>query len=114
MRRSPGGARAPTPSGARPCGCDGDLRARGHARLVGDPLGAAALGAGVALAALLGAAGSLLSVAVPLAGVIAAAVAAVCLALEALGRTSPLRLLTRRRATQHVLALPTATSGCRC
>ena len=60
----------------------------------------------VALASLLGAAGSLASVAAPLAGVIAAAVAALCLALEGAGLTSPLRLLTRRRATQCVVSLP--------
>jgi hypothetical protein len=60
----------------------------------------------VALAAFLGVAGSLLSVAVPLAGVILAVVAAVCLAVEALGHSSPLRLLGRRRATQAVAAMP--------
>jgi hypothetical protein len=65
----------------------------------------------VALAALLGAAGSLVSVASPLAGVIAAAVAAVCLALEGAGRTSPLRLLAGRRATQCVVALPEEHDG---
>ena len=65
----------------------------------------------VALAALLGAAGSLVSVAVPLAGVIAAAVAALCLALEGAGLTSPLRLLTRRRATQCVVSLPEEHDG---
>ena len=65
----------------------------------------------VALAALLGAAGSLASVAAPLAGVIAAAVAALCLALEGAGLTSPLRLLTRRRATQCVVSLPEDHDG---
>ena len=43
----------------------------------------------VALASLLGAAGSLASVASPLAGLIAAAVAALCLALEGAGLDEP-------------------------
>ena len=60
----------------------------------------------VALGALLGAGGSLASVAWPLAGLIAAALAAACLALEGAGLTSPLRLLTPRRATQNVVSLP--------
>ena len=64
-----------------------------------------------ALAAALGACGSLASVAWPLAGLIAAALAAVSLALEGAGLTSPLRLLTRRRATQNVVALPEARDG---
>ena len=65
----------------------------------------------VALAAALGAGGSLAVVAWPLAGRIAAAVAAVSLALEGAGLTSPLRLLTRRRATQNVVALPEPTTA---
>ena len=65
----------------------------------------------VALAALLGAGGSLASVASPLAGVIAATVGAACLALEGAGRASPLRLLARRRATQCVVSLPEAHDG---
>jgi len=65
----------------------------------------------VALASLLGAAASLVSVASPLAGLIAAALAAVCLALEGAGLTSPLRLLTRRRATQCVVSLPDGHDG---
>ncbi len=60
----------------------------------------------VALAAALAVGGSLASVAWPLAGVIAATLAAVSLALEGAGLTSPLRLLTGRRATQNVVALP--------
>ena len=62
----------------------------------------------VVLATALGAGGSLAAVAWPLAGLIAAVLAAVSLALEAAGLTSPLRLLTRRRATQNVVALPEA------
>jgi hypothetical protein len=65
----------------------------------------------VALASLLAAGGSLASVASPLAGLIAAAVAALCLALEGAGLTSPLRLLTRRRATQCVVSLPEEDDG---
>ena len=65
----------------------------------------------VALAALLGAAGSVASVSWPLAGLIAAGLAAACLALEGAGLTSPLRLLTRRRATQNVVSLPEDADG---
>jgi hypothetical protein len=57
----------------------------------------------LALAALLAAAGSLASVQWPVAGFAAAALATACLALDA---RSPLLLLTRRRATQHVLLAP--------
>src|SRR4051812_19574615 len=65
----------------------------------------------VALASLLGAGGSLASVTSPTAGLIAAAIAALCLALEGAGLTSPLRLLTRRRATQCVVSLPDGHDG---
>jgi hypothetical protein len=65
----------------------------------------------VVLAAALGAGGSLAAVAWPLAGLIAAVLAAVSLALEGAGLTSPLRLLTRRRATQNVVALPEPHDG---
>src|SRR4051794_8815356 len=65
----------------------------------------------VALAAALGAGGSLAAISWPLAGLIAAALAAVSLALEGAGLTSPLRLLGRRRATQNVVALPQARDG---
>ena len=88
-----------------------ELRARGHDARVETHWVRPHWAPALALAALLGGAGSLASVAAPLAGAIAAAVAAACLALEALGRSSPLRLLTRRRATQDVLALPPAHDG---
>jgi hypothetical protein len=65
----------------------------------------------VALGALLGAAGSLVAVAAPVPGLIAAAVAALSLGLEAAGITSPLRLLTPRRATQHVVSPPQEHDG---
>jgi hypothetical protein len=65
----------------------------------------------VVLACALGAGGSLAAVAWPLAGLIAAALAAVSLALEGAGLASPLRLLTRRRATQNVVSLPHDREG---
>src|SRR5690349_19303479 len=65
----------------------------------------------VVLAAALGAGGSLAAVSWPLAGLMAAALAAVSLALEGGGLASPLRLLGRRRATQNVVALPQARDG---
>src|SRR5919198_80745 len=55
------------------------------------------------LGCLLTVAGSLLSTAVPVAGLAAAAVGALSLALEAAGRLGPIRALFPRRATQHVL-----------
>jgi hypothetical protein len=54
----------------------------------------------------LAAAASLVAIAAPLAGLIAAAVASVGLTPEALGRSGPLRALARRRATQNVVSLP--------
>jgi hypothetical protein len=48
-------------------------------------------------------AGSLLSVAVPVAGLVLAGVGAVSLAVEAVGGLGPVRWLFPRRATQHVL-----------
>jgi hypothetical protein len=65
----------------------------------------------VALGSLLGVAGSLLSITVPLAGVILGGVAALGLALEAAGRSSPLRLVSGRRATQDVVSLPARDDG---
>ena len=61
-----------------------------------------------ALGCLLAAAGGLLAVAVPAVGLAVAALGALSLAIEAVGRVGPLRLLFPRRATQHVLtAVPT-------
>jgi len=88
-----------------------DLGERGHDAWVETHWVHPAWALTVALAALLGLVASLVSVAVPLAGVLLGAFAALCLALEALGGTSPLRLLTRRRATQNVLALPERPEG---
>jgi hypothetical protein len=85
-----------------------DLRERGHDAFTDTFWVRPGWAWAVALAALLGAAGSLASVAWPLAGLIAALLAAVSLALEGAGLTSPLRLLVRRRATQNVAVLPEA------
>jgi hypothetical protein len=87
-------------------GLEGDLRERGHEAWTDTFWMRPGWAWPVALAALLGAGGSLASVAWSLPGLIAAALAAVCLALEGAGLTSPLRLLTRRRATQNVAVLP--------
>jgi hypothetical protein len=89
----------------------GDLTERGHEAELDThwlrPRWAPAL----ALGALLGAGGSLIGVSVPPAGVIAAALAAVGLAAEALGRSGPLRALSRRRASQNVVSLPPPAHG---
>lgn len=65
-----------------------------------------------AWAALLGIAGSLLSVAEPRAGLALLAATLACVAAELSGlRMRPLRLLTPRRATQNVLSPPRAGDG---
>jgi hypothetical protein len=87
---------------------EGDLRERGHDAWTDTFWVRPGWAFPVALAALLGAGGSLASVAWPLPGLIAAALAAVSLVLEGAGLTSPLRLLARRRATQNVVVLPAA------
>jgi hypothetical protein len=81
-----------------------DLRARGHEARVEAVRVRPAWAVPVALAAALGAAGSMVSVTVPAAGLAAGLLGAVVLALEAAGRVSPLRMLAPRRETQHVLA----------
>ena len=86
-----------------------DLRERGHRAWADTYWVRPGWAWPVALAALLGAGGSVASVSWPLAGLIAAGLAAACLALEGAGLTSPLRLLTRRRATQNVVSLPEET-----
>jgi hypothetical protein len=80
-----------------------DLRSRGHEAWVETHWVRPGWAVPVALAALLGVAGSLRSVTVPEAGVALAGVAALVLAIEAAGRVSPGRWLGARRATQHVL-----------
>jgi hypothetical protein len=60
----------------------------------------------LALHATVGVVASLLALTAPLPAAIAAGVAALSLAVEASGRTGPLRLLLPRRATQNVLTVP--------
>jgi hypothetical protein len=85
-----------------------DLRARGHeawveARWTRPQAWASLLGhAGLVVLA------SLASVEWPVPAAIVAGVAALSLAVEAAGRTGPLRMLLPRRATQHVLVVPGA------
>jgi hypothetical protein len=83
-----------------------ELRARGHAAWVEThwvrPWPAQAVALGCALAA----AGGLLALAAPVAGLALAAVATLALAVEATGRGGPLRLVLPRRATQVVLVAP--------
>jgi hypothetical protein len=81
-----------------------DLRARGHEAELRTHWTRPNWAAAVALATFLGAGGSLLATAVPLGGLIAAALGALGLAVEATGRVSPLRWIGRRRATQNVFA----------
>ena len=80
-----------------------ELRSRVHQAWVEThwvrPRAAAVLSLGCLLAVV----GSLLSTAVPLAGLILAAIGAVSLAVEAAGFLGPIRALFPRRATQHVL-----------
>jgi hypothetical protein len=83
-----------------------DLRREGHEAWVETywvrPQWALSLLAGAALA--IGA--SVIAPSVPEAAIVAGALAALHLAVEALGRPGPLRWLTYRRATQNVLVLP--------
>jgi hypothetical protein len=60
----------------------------------------------LALHAALGVVASVLALTAPLAAAIVAAVAALSMAVEASGRSGPLRLLFPRRATQNVLVVP--------
>ena len=57
----------------------------------------------LALGCLLCVAGGLVAVAAPIAGLVAAAIGALSLCVEALGWVGPVRYLFPRRATQHVL-----------
>lgn len=60
----------------------------------------------VALHCALAAIGGLVAIGAPVPGLVVAALGALGLAAEALGRPGPLRLLMRRRATQNVLVEP--------
>jgi hypothetical protein len=88
-----------------------DLRADGHEAWVEThwvrPQGALSL----ALHATLGVVASLLALSAPLPAAIGAAVVALSMAIEAGGRSGPLRLLFPRRATQNVLVVPEEESG---
>ena len=86
--------------------CHDALRAGGHEAWVETHWIRPHHAAGIALAAALAAIGGLVALSVPVAGLVAAAAGAACLALEAAHRASPLRLLLPRRATQVVLAGP--------
>ncbi len=83
-----------------------DLRARGHEAWMEThwvrPQLALALAFGCALAA----AGGLVSVVAPVAGLVIAAIGAVSVLVDVAGRTGPLRLLLPKRATQVVLVAP--------
>ena len=65
----------------------------------------------IALHATIGVVASLVAISAPLPGLIAAAVAAVSMALEALGLPGLLRLAFPRRATQNVLTEPEEGAG---
>jgi hypothetical protein len=60
----------------------------------------------IALHAALGVVASVLALSAPLTAVIGAALVALSMAIEASGRSGPLRLLFPRRATQNVLVVP--------
>jgi hypothetical protein len=85
-----------------------ELRARGHEAWVEARWIRPQATLSLFLHAALAVAGSLVSVTLPLAGAIAAGVAALSLAVEATGRPGLLRLAFPRRATQHVLTVPEA------
>jgi hypothetical protein len=86
--------------------CHDELRAAGHEAWVEThwvrPQHAFGIGSAAAVTALAG----LVALGAPVAGLVAAAIGAACLALEAAQIASPLRLLLPRRATQVVLAGP--------
>jgi hypothetical protein len=104
--------------GARPVGSDAerraavsahdDLRARGREAWMETHWVRPQLALAVALGCAVAAVGGLLAVGVPAAGLAVAALGALSLALDVAGRTSPLRLLLPRRATQVVLVAPAA------
>jgi hypothetical protein len=83
-----------------------DLRARGHEAWVETHWVRPQVAAGLALGCALTAAGGLIAIGAPVAGLIAAAVGAVSVAIDASGRAGPLRWLLPRRATQVVLVAP--------
>ena len=85
-----------------------DLRARGHEAWVETHWVRPQWALSLALHCALGVIGSVTAIYVPAAGLALALLAAISLAVEASGRTGPLRLAFPRRATQHVLTTPAA------
>ncbi len=82
-----------------------ELRAGGHEAWVETHWVRPQWALSLALHATLGVVASLIAVATPLPAAILAAVAALSMAVEASGRSGPLRLLFPRRATQNVLVV---------
>jgi hypothetical protein len=80
-----------------------DLRARGHEAWVETHWVRPQRAAGLALGCALTAIGGLVALGAPVAGLVAAAIGALSVALDAAGATGPLRRLLPRRATQVVL-----------
>jgi hypothetical protein len=80
-----------------------DLRARGHEAWVETHWVRPQRAAGLALGCALTAAGGLIAIGAPVAGLIVAAAGALSVAVDATGRAGPLRWLLPRRATQVVL-----------
>src|SRR5215207_9069225 len=82
------------------------LRARGHEAWMETVWVRPQLALGLALGCALAAVGGLVAIGAPPAGLAVAAVGALSVLADAAGRTGPLRLLLRRRATQVVLVAP--------
>jgi hypothetical protein len=85
-----------------------DLRARGHEAWVETHWVRPQLAAGLALGCALTAAGGLIAIGAPVAGLILAAAGALSVLVDASGGAGPLRRLLPRRATQVVLVAPAA------
>jgi hypothetical protein len=83
-----------------------DLRARGHEAWMETHWVRPQLPPSLALACALAATGGLVAIGAPVAGLAIAAAGALSLLVDVGGRTSPLRLLMPRRATQVVLVAP--------
>src|SRR4051794_25914965 len=88
-----------------------ELRAAGHEAWVETHWVRPQWALALALHATIGVVASLAAPAAPLPAAIAAGLAALSMALEAAGRTSPLRWLFPRRATQNVLTVPDEGTG---
>jgi hypothetical protein len=80
-----------------------DLRARGHEAWVETHWVRPQRAAGLALGCALTAAGGLIAIGAPVAGLVVAAAGALSVTVDAAGRAGPLRWLLPRRATQVVL-----------